>query len=704
MKKITQKRGSTMKKFSNILYALVLFVICLLLLPTKSQAASESGLTFTLNAGDQSYSVKATDKTIAGDLVIPATYNGKPVTTIGAFAFQDCDKLTAITIPDSVVSISGSAFYDCDNLTDVTIGQGVTYIGTLAFSACDNLKKVHITNLAAWCGIRFDVYLPDYGGEYYANPLEFADNLYLNGELVTDLVIPNNITKIDSAAFYGYKNLTSVIVGENVQSVGNSAFQNCSKLRAVLLTNSVDTIGSYAFYDCDNLETVYFKGTQAEWEQISFQSGNKKLTNAQVIFNYTETNIPVVPDTPVEPADYLIFELSDDGHSYVVTDCNVYASGELIVPETYNNKPVTAIDSYAFSDCFDLTDITIPSSVNTIGKGAFSGCTSLKSITLPFVGDSTKTLSDTQHHFGYYFTEFYQPGPNLGNDNIIVTNKPNYHINIYDTYGSLEGDSSNYAIPKSLKSVTVTGGKILPLVFEDCSNLTDITLPDGITSIGLRAFSGCSNLTNITIPGSVTLIEENAFSFCRKLKTIQFTGTRTQWNAIKVNGATITAEVIFLGGEDIQPTTLPSTAPATTATIKPTATQGTKPATTQVTTPVTTQATEPAVTTNPNAALVPEVTLVPAETLAPNATAPIATEITTLENSESGILNTPPTEATDASTSATSAAPETEPATEPAEQDEGSNAGLIIAIVVIVAIIASASGVATFLIIKKKTK
>lgn len=108
-------------------------------------------------------------------------------------------------IPNNVTSIGDNAFKDCHGLTSVTIPSSVTSIGSLAFSGCSSLKAVYITDLAKWCGISF--------GNFYANPLCYAKNLYLNGELITgDLVIPEGITSIGSYAFYGRSELTSITI------------------------------------------------------------------------------------------------------------------------------------------------------------------------------------------------------------------------------------------------------------------------------------------------------------------------------------------------------------------------------------------------------------------------------------------------------------------------------------------------------------
>ena len=183
-----------------------------------------------------------------GELIVNC--NIRSASLVGAFYGSD---FTKVTIGDSVTSIVAYTFSDCKSLTSVTIPDSVTSIGDDAFFGCTSLTSIYITDIAAWCNISF--------GNYASNPLYYAGNLYLNNELVTDLIIPDGVTKIVSYAFRNCDSLTSVTIGYGVTSIGSLAFSYCTSLTSVTIPDSVTSIGYEAFMYCDSLKAVYCKPT-----------------------------------------------------------------------------------------------------------------------------------------------------------------------------------------------------------------------------------------------------------------------------------------------------------------------------------------------------------------------------------------------------------------------------------------------------------
>ena len=206
---------------------------------------------------------------------------GNSVTRIELDAFE-YSHLKSVVIPDSVTYIGSYTFYQCTELTTVVMGSGLTYLANGVFYLCDNLESVYINDLSKWCEITFN--------GVASNPIYYAENVYVNNKLVTDLVIPEGVTSISDWAFSKFSNLTSVVIPDSVTTIGSSAFYECDGLTSVVIGNSVTTIGNWAFDYCDSLKDVYYTGSGAEWNAISIGSCNDDLRYATKHYNYTPEN------------------------------------------------------------------------------------------------------------------------------------------------------------------------------------------------------------------------------------------------------------------------------------------------------------------------------------------------------------------------------------------------------------------------------
>lgn len=172
------------------------------------------------------------------------------VTTIGNKAFSGCKKLTSADIPDSVTNIGYGAFSYCESLTSISIGKSVTKIPKDLFSYSRNITKVNINNLKAFCE-------SDFG--WWDSPLVGA-NLYVNDEEVTNIIIPEGVTKIGEGAFNRCANLVSVKFPNSLTSIGEGAFYGCKNLSSITIPNPNTAIGDDAFDKCKKLEKVSFSG------------------------------------------------------------------------------------------------------------------------------------------------------------------------------------------------------------------------------------------------------------------------------------------------------------------------------------------------------------------------------------------------------------------------------------------------------------
>ena len=292
---------------------------------------------------------------------------------MGAFAATDFNHLMLqkITIPESVVKIGDDAFegifFKNKGLTDVYY-QG---------------------SLSGWLEIEF--------GDYYSNPMVYADNLYINGELLQgDIIIPEGTGKIGDYAFYNCSGLTSITIPDSVTSIGDYTFSNCDGLTSITIPDSVTSIGSYAFWNCSGLTSITIPdsatsiGSYAFWNCSGLTSitipdsvtsiGDRAFYNCSGL---TSITIPFVGSGG-----------SDNTHFGYIFGAPNHAYNDRYVPSLLKEVIITggtSIGSTAFYYCSDLTNIIIPDSVTSIEWGAFLGCSGLTSITIP---DSVTSIGE----------------------------------------------------------------------------------------------------------------------------------------------------------------------------------------------------------------------------------------------------------------------------------------------------------------------
>ena len=408
---------------------------------------------------------------------------GNSVTSIGQAAFYDCNRLTEIKIPDSVTSIGASAFDGCTNLMSVEMGSGVISIGGSAFMYCSKLSAVYISNLEAWCRITFN--------SIYSNPLYYSDNVYLNGELLTELIIPNSTTIISDYAFTNCVNLTSIVIPDGVTSIGESAFAGCSGITDIKVPDSVMTIGFGAFNDCNSLVsmTLPFVGASRD---------GSSNANLEYLF---DTKFVTVFDEAI-PASLRTLVITDT--NIIGRNAFINCSGltSIVLPDS-----VTRIDENAFKNCTELTSINLPHHLKVIGGSAFDGCTNLTGITIPHgvavIGGSA--FSDC-----------------ISLTSIVI---PDSVISIgWYTFSGCSG----------LTSIEISNGltSIARGAFVGCIGLKSVVIPDSVTSIGEIAFAGCTSLTSVVIHSNLTDINYSAFDDCDILVDVYYAGTKEEWETL----------------------------------------------------------------------------------------------------------------------------------------------------------------------------
>ena len=312
-----------------------------------------------------------------------------------------------------------------------------------------------------------------------------------------------NVTAIKDRAFYNCSDLTSITIGSNVTSIGSYAFNGCSSLTSVKIPNKVETIGAGAFGGCNGLTDIEFGENVTSIGDFAFEE----------CVGLTSVAIPNKVAIIGENAFGGCIELKEVSIPDSLTSIGENAFGDC--PIETATMPTIAISSVVGAE-LKTVEITLGDS---IAAGAFNGCNLLEAIALPFVGGSQNATNEASV-FGFIF------GYKTTTDSSTKFADAVYQYERYDS--SLKTTYYyHYYIPKSLKTVKVNGTEIGSRAFNNCTDLTRVTIGDSVTSIGEYAFDNCGSLTNITIGNSVTSIEFGAFKLCSGLTSIMIPNSVT---------------------------------------------------------------------------------------------------------------------------------------------------------------------------------
>ena len=450
----------------------------------------------------------------------------KGVTSIGANAFSYCRNLIDVTIPENVTSIGGGAFNGCSNLVSVTIPKSVTSIGSIAFENCSSLTNVtipeNVTSIE-WgtfygCKSLTGVIIPE-------NVTVIGGHAFDGCSSLISVTIPKSVTSVGDSAFQNCSSLTNVAIPENVPSIAMVTFYGCNSLTSVTIPKSVTVIGGHAFDGCDSMKDVYYTGNQNQWDKIRISDFNEPLLGAALHLN------SVAPAASGKCGENLTWALTDDG---VLT---ISGTGEMTDYPNFPDVPwyddrekimtaviepgVTSICSFAFFDCKNLTNVTIPEGVTSIGSYAFNAC-NLTSMEIPASVTAIGTLDASALGTGRNLTGYFVDEKNTAYTSVdgILFSKDG---TVLVAYPQGKNDTS-YSIPESVTCIAsdAFGG----------SRLTSVTIPESVTSIRLGAFFGCNGLTSITIPKSVVSIGDLALADCANLSNIYADEENTVYTSV----------------------------------------------------------------------------------------------------------------------------------------------------------------------------
>lgn len=402
-------------------------------IPADQSVIPEPGLTYTvINEHEAAVSGKTSDLT---DVVIPETVEIRgqqyTVTAINSYAFYDDEAMISVSIPATVVSIGNNAFCGTNHLSSITVAPD-----NPVFDSRDNCNAIIETatnTLLVGCK---NTIIPGTVTTIGERSFEYQDQL-------TTIDIPNSVTLIKGYAFFR-SGLKQVSIPASVTAIERCAFDNCSSLQELELVDGLQSIGSQAFYGCSKLPSVVIPSTVTAIQPTAFTACKSMV------------EMTVDASNPVYD--------SRNGCNAIIET----ASNKLIVGCKVTQIPgnVTTIGASAFSNCSELTSITIPTSVTCIEGNAFYYCSALQSITIP---NSVTEIKKSAFSHCSKLQRLVVPG-----------------------------------------SVTTIGSN----AFEYCKGLTSVTLGNGVQDLNSFVFSNCEALVSVTLPNTLKTIGSLAFFYC----------------------------------------------------------------------------------------------------------------------------------------------------------------------------------------------
>ena len=343
-----------------------------------------------------------------------------------------------------------------------------------------------------------------------------SSNAFKDCQQLTSITIPNTIKTIGSEAFSGCTSLTSVTIPSSVSSISSNTFNGCTSLASVTIPTSVTSIGSNAFSGCTGLTELTIPTSVTSIGDGAFSDVQR------VVYAGTVNRGEYGASNAVAE-----FELGgSDGKTLVKYNG---AGGDVVIPDG-----IDAISAGAFSGYNNITQVFVPSSVNSIGDCAFSGIPKVvysgNADGRPWCADEVVGASDfVLSSDGKTLLKYYGAGGNVNNIPATITAIGDNAFKDCSTITSVVIPSSVVSIGAAaffyctgMQSVNIPNGVsyIGNDAFNNCYSLTSIIIPSSVSIIEDRTFSGCGGLTEITIPESVVSIGNNAFAYCGSLASV----------------------------------------------------------------------------------------------------------------------------------------------------------------------------------------
>lgn len=460
------------------------------------------------------------------ELVIPGS-----VTSIRHGAFINCTGITSVKLESGVQKIGRSAFAGCTGLKSITYPDTLAWVGDDALLGCTALTDIHITDIRSWLNCERENYN---GNPMMANELE--KSFYLNGKLITDLVVPEGVTQIPFFTFYKYTKLKSITLPKTVTAIGRSAFEGCTGLTKITIPGGVEVVPEKVFQDCTGLtEAVVGEGVR-ELEMCVFWNcpNLKKVTLPSTLekagFGCFYDCDALDEIYAADLASWLNIQFESHILDVNFLEKKLHIGGKLLT-EAVIPEEIEEIPDFAFHDCKSLTSVKLPKSLKTIGESSFEGCNGITQIQLP---EGLTAIGKKAFSGVYHLSEVKLPST-------LTTLGERAFYNIWDlTSIDIPGSvavigNSAFAHCNKLAKITLHEGLqvIESHAFNGCI-AKGVVIPEGVTTLEWGAFVAAQKLEWVVLPASLTTIGKGTFEHSDDLWHVLYTGTENQWKAMSV--------------------------------------------------------------------------------------------------------------------------------------------------------------------------
>ncbi|MBQ7988518.1 MAG: leucine-rich repeat domain-containing protein [Bacteroidaceae bacterium] len=415
------------------------------------------------------------------------------VTSIGDYAFEKCSSITAVTIPNGVTTIGYSAFAGCSSLTALTIPNSVTSIGDYAFRECNSLTSLNLdcNTVGSWFSNK-SIKEVTFG----ENVTSIGDGAFQYCYSLSSITFGSRITSIGAYSFSGCAGLSSLSLPEHLISIGNGAFRACSGLNSVVISENVAQMGRGAFAECSGLTSLRVKEDNLTYDSRNGCNAIIETATNRLIQGCNYTSIPQDVTR--------------------ISDAAFYGCSDLTSVSLPNG--LLSIGDDAFADCSGLTAINIPSSITEIGSDAFQGCEGLTRAEFASIEHLCTIKFKHEFHYGTnplcYAKHLYVAGREVTDITI-----PESVDSIGDYVFSGGSYITSVFVPGNVKSIGCE-------TFEGCSSLCSIIISEGVSSIGYGAFRDCVSLVDLKFPASLRRIGQFAFEGCSNLSRVDYSSIK----------------------------------------------------------------------------------------------------------------------------------------------------------------------------------